>query len=73
MLSYRFLKLYKMDATTTPIAIHKLFVIVNMVLYPQFHQKSSMAIQINIFCIISIYLFSYTCVSIFYNRDDDEF
>jgi hypothetical protein len=40
-----FLKLYKEDATTTPMASCRLFVIVNKVPCPWFHQKSSNDIQ----------------------------
>jgi hypothetical protein len=36
-----FLKLYKDDATTTPIASYRVFVIVNKAPSPQLHQKSS--------------------------------
>jgi hypothetical protein len=37
-----FFKLYKEDATTTPIASYRVFVIVDKAPCPQFHQKSSL-------------------------------
>jgi hypothetical protein len=55
-----FLKIYKEDATTTPIASYKIFVIVDKALCPQFHQKSSNDIQNqNILHFSIIFIFSH--------------
>jgi hypothetical protein len=68
-----FFKLYKDDATTTPIALYRIFVIVNKVLCPQLHQKSSHDIQNQHFLHFSIlFIFSHMYF-FFYNFDEDRF
>jgi hypothetical protein len=55
-----FLKLYKEDATTIPIASYRVFGIVNKAPCPQFHQYLQLIYKINIFCIFSIlFIFSH--------------
>jgi hypothetical protein len=54
-------KLYKEDATTTPIASYRIFVIVDKAPCPQFHQKSSSDIQNQhiLHFLYFIYIFTY--------------
>jgi small-conductance mechanosensitive channel len=60
-ISIYFLKLYKEDVTTTPIASYRIFVIVNKAPFPQFHQKSSNDIQNQhiLYFLYFIYIFTY--------------
>jgi hypothetical protein len=60
-ISNNFLKLYKKDATITPILSYRIFVIVNKTPCPQFHQKSSVDIQNQHFLhfLYFIYIFTY--------------
>jgi hypothetical protein len=73
-ISIYFLKLYKEDATITPIASYRAFVIVNKAPCPQSHKKSFKWYTKSTFFAFSLfYLYFYICISFFYNFDEDRF
>jgi hypothetical protein len=65
-ISYSFLKLYKEDATTTPIASSRIFVVVDKAPCPQFHKKSSHDTQNQHFLHFLYFIYSFTYVFIFF-------
>jgi hypothetical protein len=65
-ISNMFFKLYKEDATTTPIASYRVFVIVDKAPCPQFHQKSSNDIQNQQFLHFLYFIYIFTYVFLFF-------
>jgi hypothetical protein len=65
-ISNYYFKLYKEDATTTPIASYRIFVIVNKAPCPRFHQKSSNDIQNQHFLNFLYFIFIFTYVFLFF-------